>query len=121
MRSLLISSVVVALAALTPIPPLSPQTAAAGPYGGDDVNSESGLLQVIDLAGEWSMGGQPTFVEQRGDRVTFINEHGQVAGGRILTPTLVIADGWGYLRGTVANRGTAIYWENGTVWFRTPY
>jgi len=117
MRSLL-TSMLLGLAVLMP---LSNRTAVAETKGGDDVGSESRFQQVVDLAGGWSMGGDPTFIEQRGHRLIFTNERGEVAGGRILAPTLVIADGWGGLRGTIANRGTAIFWENGTVWFRAPY
>jgi hypothetical protein len=73
-----------------------------------------------ELEGRWSIGGEVTQIAREGVRLTFTNEHGSVAEGILLSPTRVLASGWGNLIGTLERTSQAvrILWDNGTVWER---
>jgi len=66
------------------------------------------------IAGTYSFAGQFTTVQQNGDSLVFINEHGGSSQGHFLSPTQVVATQWGNLVGNVV--GNQIVWANGTKW-----
>ncbi len=70
------------------------------------------------LSGAWSIGGQATSIVQSGTQLTFTNEFGTSATGRVLSSTQVIADGWGGLIGSLSGNNV-INWGNGTQWTRS--
>jgi hypothetical protein len=67
-----------------------------------------------DIGGTYSFGSGTTTVQQNGDALVFINEHGNSSTGRFLSPTQVVATQWGGLVGNIV--GNRIEWVNGTVW-----
>jgi hypothetical protein len=75
---------------------------------------------LFNLLGRWFFGGnasQPASVQQRNGRLSVTNERGDTAAAHMDGNTIV-ADGWGGLRGTVADNGRTINWANGTSWMR---
>lgn len=70
-----------------------------------------------DLQGTWSHADRVTRIQQRGNLLTFTNEHGDTSRGRYLDRTQVLAVDWSDLRGTIVN-GTAIHWSNSSIWLR---
>jgi Concanavalin A-like lectin/glucanases superfamily len=78
-------------------------------------NGTSWIAGVPDISGDYVFNGA-TRVEQSINTLSFINEHGNRSDGRFLSPTQVVAVGWGDLVGTIS--GSDIVWDNGTVWSR---
>jgi len=72
--------------------------------------------QTVDISGEYQFNGATTRVEQNGDSLTFINEHGGRSAGEFLSSTQVVASGWGNLVGNIV--GQNIVWANGSTWTR---
>ncbi len=70
-----------------------------------------------NLSGTWLINGQQTSITQNGSQLTFRNEFGQSAQGRVLNGTQIIADTWGGLVGNLSSANT-INWANNTTWTR---
>ncbi len=81
----------------------------------ENANLVSGT--VTGLAGAWSINGQATSIQQDGDVLTFTNEFGMVAMGRMTSATTVMADDWNLVGDLVGNN--RIEWRNNTVWVRS--
>lgn len=69
---------------------------------------------ILDIRGDYTIGGKTASVEQVAFGLTFTNEHGDSTTGRLLGKTQVIADDWGGLLGNID--GPAIEWVNGSTW-----
>ena len=72
-----------------------------------------------NLSGTWYINGRATSVQQSGSQLTFTNENGSVSGGYFISPSQVVATGWGNLVGYVVGTpgAYAIYWANSTTWY----
>jgi len=69
------------------------------------------------IAGRWYLCQQPASITEQGQHLTFTNELGQIATGRMLDSHRLIAEEWGNLVGVIVK--TQILWNNNTVWDRT--
>jgi titin len=72
-----------------------------------------------NIAGSYFIAGNKTTqVQQNGSSLTFINENNQSSPGTFLSPTQVVATGWGNLVGNLVSidDGIRIAWTNGTAW-----
>ena len=72
---------------------------------------------TANLSGTWLINGQQTSITQNGSQLTFRNEFGQTAQGRVVNGTQIIADTWGGLVGNLSSANT-INWGNNTTWTR---
>lgn len=103
-------------AASTNLPPVNtlPGTQTVG--AGGTITFRTAVTR--DQSGPWSINGRGTSIVLNGSNATFTNEFGDVAQGRVISSTQVIADGWGGLIGDISADGNSISWRNGTLWSR---
>ena len=79
---------------------------------------QEGPAQVPILPRDWNYNGKPTQVQQRGPVLTFTNERGQKSVGYFISPSLVVASGWGNLIGFISGSAGqyTITWANNAIW-----
>ena len=88
--------------------------------------SHNAHVSYPNLAGAWqsvvpAQNRQgPASIQQNGNELLFINEHGNQSKGYFLpnSPNVVVASDWGNLQGTLTNGATRINWANNTYWMR---
>lgn len=81
--------------------------------------------RATPFLGTWCAQGDPakrTAISANGFLLTLTNEVGSTSTGHVMgmSPPQIIADQWGFVRGTLSPNGRTISWTNGTYWARCP-
>jgi hypothetical protein len=79
-----------------------------------------------DLSGTWTCTNRcpagaksknmNASIAQAENKLTFINEGGDMSPGSFTGASTVVATGWGNLTATIESGGKELHWANGTVW-----
>ncbi len=93
---------------------LHPRTVAAAP-------PQLPVSQGAGFVGQWCAQGDPTkhcSITANGPFFTLTNEQGSTSTGHMqgMSQSVLVADGWQFVQGTLSSDGSQINWSNGTYW-----